>query len=91
MNRWDSGARHGRFGGDNAPNSANVAMAQGLCHDGSMVKRSSRLAKREALRAIEEAIGSALGKNPPASALGAGARNARIEKPLRRPKKKRVS
>jgi len=39
-----------------------------------MVKRSSRIAKRDdfqnALRAVEEAIGSSLGKNPAAVALG---------------------
>jgi hypothetical protein len=32
-----------------------------------MVKRSSRLAKRNALKAIEEAIGSSLGKKPAAA------------------------
>lgn len=56
-----------------------------------MVKRSSRLAKRNALKAVEEAIGSALGKNPAGGAsqsAGAKARDARIEKPLARPKKK---
>jgi hypothetical protein len=39
-----------------------------------MVKRSSRMAKRDdyqnALRAVEEAIGSSLTKNPAAVALG---------------------
>jgi hypothetical protein len=39
-----------------------------------MVKRSSRMAKRDdyqnALRAVEEAIGSSLSKNPAAVALG---------------------
>ncbi|MFZ0320981.1 MAG: hypothetical protein WAL56_17770 [Candidatus Sulfotelmatobacter sp.] len=39
-----------------------------------MVKRSSRMAKRDdyqnALRTVEEAIGSSLGKNPAAVALG---------------------
>lgn len=39
-----------------------------------MVKRSSRRAKRDdfqnALRTVEEAIGSSLGKNPAAAALG---------------------
>jgi hypothetical protein len=32
-----------------------------------MVKRSSRLAKRNALQAIEDAIGSSLGKKPAAA------------------------
>jgi hypothetical protein len=56
-----------------------------------MVKRSSRLAKRNALKAVEEAIGSALGKNSgdgASQSTGAKARDARIEKPLARPKKK---
>jgi hypothetical protein len=39
-----------------------------------MVKRSSRIAKRDdfqnQLRAVEEAIGASLGKNPAAVALG---------------------
>jgi hypothetical protein len=56
-----------------------------------MVKRSTRMARRNALRAVEEAIGSSLGKNParPAapSVPGAEARDPRIERPLRRPKK----
>jgi hypothetical protein len=57
----------------------------------SMSKRSSRIAKRNALQAVEDAIGSSLGKTPKAAASGnAGhaARDARIERPLRRPKKK---
>jgi hypothetical protein len=56
-----------------------------------MVKRSSRLAKRNALRAVEEAIGSALGKNPASAArerTGTEERDPRIERPLRRPKTK---
>jgi hypothetical protein len=56
-----------------------------------MVKRSSRLAKRNALQAVEKAIGSALGKNSEADAAhrpGSKGRDPRIEKPLARPKKK---
>jgi hypothetical protein len=49
-------------------------MAVGLWHHISMGKRSSRIAKRDdfqnALRVVEEAIGSSLGKNPAAVALG---------------------
>ena len=49
-------------------------MASRLWHDVNMVKRSSRRAKRDdfqnALRTVEEAIGSSLGKNPAAVALG---------------------
>jgi hypothetical protein len=45
-----------------------------LWHDVSMPKRSSRKAKRDdfqnALRVVEEAIDSSLGKNPAAVALG---------------------
>jgi hypothetical protein len=55
-----------------------------------MVKRSTRMARRNALKAVEEAIGSSLGKRlaatpglPPAEA-----RDPRIERPLRRPKKR---
>jgi hypothetical protein len=35
-----------------------------LCHDVSMSKRSRRLGKKIELRAVEEAIGASLGKNP---------------------------
>ena len=49
-------------------------MARELWHDVSMPKRSSKVAKRDtfqnALRVVEEAIGSSLGKNPAAVALG---------------------
>lgn len=49
-------------------------MAVSLWQDVNMVKRSSRMAKRDdyqnALRTVEEAIGSSLGKNPAAVALG---------------------
>ena len=49
-------------------------MAADLWHDVFMVKRSSRIAKRDdfqnQLRAVEEAIGASLGKNPAAVALG---------------------
>jgi hypothetical protein len=68
-----------------------IALPDRLCHDVGMVKRSSRLAKRNALRAVEEAIGSALGKNPASAGLaraGTEARDPRVEKPLRRPKTK---
>jgi hypothetical protein len=53
-----------------------------------MVKRSTRLAKRNALLAVEEAIGSSLGKKSGTPASSAQARDPRIEKPLARPKKK---
>jgi len=52
-----------------------------------MAKRSSRIARRNELKAVEEAIGMSLGKNPRAAAPGSG-RDPRVEKPLRRPKKK---
>ncbi len=49
-------------------------MAFDLWHDVAMPKRSSRIAKRDdfqnALRVVEEAIESSLGKNPAAVALG---------------------
>jgi hypothetical protein len=49
-------------------------MAFDLWHDEAMPKRSSRKAKRDdfqnALRVVEEAIDSSLGKNPAAVALG---------------------
>jgi len=49
-------------------------MAFDLWHDVAMPKRSSRRAKRDdfqnALRVVEEAIDSSLGKNPAAVALG---------------------
>jgi hypothetical protein len=49
-------------------------MAFDLWHHVRMVKRSSRKAKRDdfqnALRVVEEAIDSSLGKNPAAVALG---------------------
>jgi hypothetical protein len=57
----------------------------------SMSKRSMRIAKRNALQAVEDAIGSSLGKTPRAAApenTGSEARDARIERPLRRPKKR---
>jgi len=57
----------------------------------SMSKRSRRIAKRNEFKSIEAAIGSSLGKAPQAAAPGnadPGARDARIEKPLRRQKKK---
>src|SRR5271170_5062742 len=60
----------------------------------SMSKRSRRIAKRNEFKAVEDAIGSALGKAPRADAIeqaGAEARDPRIEKPLPRPKKKRES
>jgi hypothetical protein len=56
-----------------------------------MSKRSSRIAKRNALQAVEDAIGTSLGKTPKAAAPGntrSAARDARIERPLPRPKKK---
>jgi len=64
-----------------------VAMERGLCHDVRMVKRSTRLAKRDALRAVEEAIGASLGKNSAAALRrpNAGAEKARTEKPHARP------
>ena len=49
-------------------------MAGNLWHHVNMVKRSGRRVKRDdfqnALRTVEEAIGSSLGKNPAAVALG---------------------
>jgi len=60
----------------------------------SMSKRSSRIARRNALQAVEDAIGTSLGKTPKAagaSNTGSEARDARIERPLRRAKKKRLS
>jgi hypothetical protein len=49
-------------------------MAFDLWHDEAMPNRSSRKAKRDdfqnALRVVEEAIDSSLGKNPAAVALG---------------------
>jgi hypothetical protein len=57
----------------------------------SMSKRSSRIAKRNALQAVEDAIGTSLWKTPRAPAPGGTrpeARDARIERPLRRKKKK---
>jgi hypothetical protein len=56
-----------------------------------MSKRSRRLAKRSEFKAVEEAIGASLGKTPSRAATGnqgAEPRDPRIEKPLRRPKKK---
>jgi len=56
-----------------------------------MSKRSRRIAKRNALQAVEDAIGSSLGKTPiakPPGNTGSEARDARIERPLRRPKRK---
>jgi hypothetical protein len=56
----------------------------------SMSKRSSRRANRNAPQAPEDAIGSSLGKTPTAATpgnTGSEARDARIERPLRRPKR----
>jgi hypothetical protein len=55
-----------------------------------MSKRSRRIAKRNEFKAVEDAIGSSLGKTPQAEAPkeGAQARDPRIERPLGRPKKK---
>jgi len=52
-----------------------------------MAKRSSRIARRNELKAVEAAIGISLGKNPRTPAPGNG-RDPRVEKPLRRAKKK---
>jgi hypothetical protein len=55
-----------------------------------MVKRSTRMARRNALKAVEEAIASSLGKRPTAAAsgrTGAEARDPRVEKPMGRPKR----
>jgi hypothetical protein len=48
------------------------------------------MARRNALKAVEEAIGSSLGKRLGATPglPAAEARDPRIERPLRRPKKK---
>jgi hypothetical protein len=56
-----------------------------------MSKRSRRIAKRNEFKAVEDAIGSSLGKVPKTAAgnTGAEARDPRMEKPLRRPKKKK--
>jgi hypothetical protein len=57
-----------------------------------MSKRSRRIAKRNEFKAIEDAIGSSLGKTQRAEApkeASTQARDPRIERPLSRPKKKR--
>jgi len=59
-----------------------------------MVKRSSRLAKRNALRAVEEAIGASLGKTSAIvadSRANGGAEKVRTEEPQARPKKRKIT